>query len=95
MAGTRIVFRSLTEGEFCCRSPYRWSHRTSLSALLRSGSNYPLIGHHENRDGVWTVGSRRNTERLPYYACLNVRADRSSDFANMGVPSSLQGVNIG
>ncbi len=73
---------------------YRWSPRSSISALFRYGSNYPLIGYYENLDGVMYVGSSRNDIRLPYYARLDVRADRSYDFTDYRLTLFAQVLNV-
>jgi hypothetical protein len=57
---------------------YRWSGRTSLSARARVGSNFPLPGYFTHLAGEqYTLGTARNTERLPRYARVDVRADRT------------------
>ena len=57
---------------------YRWSARTSVSGRFRYGSNYPLAGYYaKEADGLYGIASIRNAERLPAYARLDVRADRT------------------
>jgi hypothetical protein len=70
---------------------YRISSRTTIGAKFRYGSNYPLIGYlgHASspsntppllggaRPGVYTLSGSRNTLRLPAYARLDIRADRT------------------
>ena len=57
---------------------YRWSGRTSLSARARLGSNFPLPGYYDYADGdIYQLGTARNTERLPRYSRVDVRADRT------------------
>ena len=57
---------------------YRWSGRTSLSARARVGSSFPLPGYFTHLEGEqYTLGTARNTERLPTYARVDVRADRT------------------
>ena len=64
--------------------------RSSLSGRFRLGSNYPLTGYYESRneplilggemfgyDSVYIVAAARNTERLPAYARLDLRLDRT------------------
>jgi outer membrane cobalamin receptor len=75
-----------------CR--YRVSPRTSVSALFRYGSNYPLVGYYAKRDGTWYVGSDRNTQRLPDYARLDLRVDRSYDFAKYRATWFAQILNV-
>ncbi|HSC29166.1 MAG TPA: TonB-dependent receptor, partial [Vicinamibacterales bacterium] len=59
---------------------YRLSGRTNVSAKLRIGSNVPIPGYFEARDGSYYVGETRNTVRLPTYARLDLRADRTFNF---------------
>ena len=69
---------------------YRLSSRTSLSARYRYGSNYPMwgyIGEPSAAPGLGTMvdarpffyplSSERNTQRLPAYSRLDLRADRA------------------
>ena len=57
---------------------YRWSGRTSVSARARLGSNFPLAGYYDHVSGeIYTLGTARNTERLPLYSRVDVRADRT------------------
>jgi hypothetical protein len=41
------------------------------------GSNTPAVGYWEQRDGLEFVGSTRNDLRLPAYARLDLRANRT------------------
>jgi CarboxypepD_reg-like domain len=57
---------------------YRWSGRTSVSARGRLGSNFPLAGYYDRVSGdQYTIGATRNSERLPLYSRVDVRADRT------------------
>jgi hypothetical protein len=65
---------------------YRVSGRTSVSAKLRYGSNYPLLGYlatdaaaplADGQPAFYRLTSSRNASRLPSYARFDVRADRS------------------
>jgi hypothetical protein len=58
---------------------YRWSPVTSVSVRFRYGSNYPLVGYFEDRDGDLYIGTFRNDLRVPVYSRLDVRANRSFD----------------
>src|SRR4029453_3882711 len=53
------------------------SPRTRVSLTLRVGSGFPLPGYFEGRrDGLY-AGTARNSVRLPSYARLDLRADRT------------------
>ena len=57
---------------------YTHSDRTNVVTKLRMGSNFPIPGYYVRRaDGTFFVGAERNTERLPLYARLDVRANRT------------------
>jgi hypothetical protein len=56
---------------------YRLTNRFSLAGKLRVGSNTPLVGYWTQRNGAYFVGGTRNTLRLPAYARLDVRANRT------------------
>jgi outer membrane receptor for ferrienterochelin and colicin len=57
---------------------YRISDRMSANARFRYGSNRPLLGYYERQsEGQFVVGTSRNTVRVPAYARLDVRADRT------------------
>ena len=59
---------------------YAISHRTSVGATFRAGSNFPIPAHLAARDGRLFAGSSRNQVRLPVYARLDVRADRAFEY---------------
>jgi len=61
---------------------YRASDRTHVGTTFRVGSGFPIAAYVTARDGVLRVAARRNEARLPPYARLDVRADRS--FAALG-----------
>jgi hypothetical protein len=70
---------------------YRLSSRTTLGAKFRYGSNYPLVGYigeqpfspdspplfGGERPLFYGLAESRNTLRLPAYARLDIRADRT------------------
>jgi hypothetical protein len=70
---------------------YRLTDRASLGAKFRYGSNYPRIGYFDTQSFASNapplfggdmpvfvaLGDQRNTLRLPAYARLDVRADRT------------------
>ena len=56
---------------------YRWSGRTSLSARMRYGSNFPIAGYIQEVPDGYALSQRRNGARLPAYSRLDLRADRT------------------
>jgi hypothetical protein len=56
---------------------YRFNDRTSAAVKLRTGSNYPITGYIERHGGDYYLGAVRNVTRLPVYARLDVRANRT------------------
>ena len=70
---------------------YRLSNRTTIGAKFRYGSNYPLVGYIQEqaistqapplfgggRPVFFGLAHERNTLRLPAYARLDLRADRT------------------
>ena len=55
---------------------YRSSSRLGLSARFRYGSNFPLQGYFDEVDGGY-ASADKNRKRLPAYARLDLRAERS------------------
>jgi hypothetical protein len=55
----------------------RISYRTALSAKLRIGSNFPIVGYFEGTPEALRLSAGRNGVRLPFYARLDVRANRT------------------
>src|SRR6185295_8298617 len=58
----------------------RLSYRTAISAKLRIGSNFPLVGYFEGTLDDLHLGSERNQVRLPTYVRLDIRANRTFTF---------------
>ena len=56
---------------------YRKSDRVSISAKVRAGSNVPAPGYYSEHDGTYFVSDVRNTERLPVYSRVDLRANRT------------------
>jgi hypothetical protein len=53
------------------------SDRMSGSAKLRAGSNTPAPGYFAERNGTYVISTERNALRLPTYARLDLRANRT------------------
>jgi hypothetical protein len=91
---------------FSAYSVYRLSSRASVSAKFRYGSNYPLRGYIEQTTSVgpglfgggglrfYTLGTSRNTLRLPGYARLDARADRTFSLAGTRLTAFVEVVNV-
>jgi len=58
----------------------RLSYRTAVSLKLRMGSNFPLVGYFQGTPDALKLGSERNQVRLPTYARLDIRANRTYTF---------------
>jgi hypothetical protein len=56
---------------------YRRSSKLGLSARLRYGSNFPITGYFDEVGNVYYIGRDRNATRLPDYARVDLRADRT------------------
>jgi len=55
----------------------RLSPRATVEVDYRASTNVPIAGYLVDRDGVLFVGDRRNDVRLPNYARLDARAQRT------------------
>src|SRR6185295_3834959 len=60
----------------------RLSYRTTVSAKFRVGSNFPLVGYFAGTTDpdALTLSTMRNQVRLPVYARLDIRANRTFTF---------------
>ena len=56
---------------------YRSSSQLGLSARFRYGSNFPVSGYFQPRGEDYFIGPAKNEVRLPTYARLDLRADRT------------------
>jgi hypothetical protein len=56
---------------------YRITDRSSVGARFRAGSNFPVAGYWDALSDGFTVSNQRNTLRIPPYARLDVRANRT------------------
>ena len=59
----------------------RLSYRMTISAKLRVGSNFPLVGYFEERPEGAVAGLGTQRVRLPVYARLDLRANRTFTFS--------------
>jgi hypothetical protein len=72
---------------------YRWSGRTSLSARMRYGSNFPIPGYVEKDAAGYVMSDQRNGARLPEYARLDLRADRTFTYRKSRLTLFMEVVN--
>ncbi len=73
---------------------YRLSDRTSLTGKLRLGSNFPVPGYYVERDGEYFVSDRKNDVRLPVYARLDVRANRTFNWSRKRLTLFAEVMNV-
>jgi hypothetical protein len=72
---------------------YRWSGRTSLSARLRYGSNFPIQGYVGEDASGYVLTDQRNGLRLPAYSRLDLRADRTFTYRKSRLTVFMELVN--
>jgi outer membrane receptor for ferrienterochelin and colicin len=72
---------------------YRWGGRTSLSARMRYGSNFPIQGYIGEDSFGYVLSSQRNGLRLPAYSRLDLRADRAFTYRKSRLTLFLEVVN--
>ena len=72
---------------------YRWSGRTSLSARFRYGSNFPIVGYVAEDQAGYVLSAERNRTRLPEYARLDFRADRTFTYRKSRLTLFLEVIN--
>jgi len=59
---------------------HRISYRTAVSLKLRVGSNFPIAGYFSGTPESLVLATDRNRVRLPVYARLDLRANRTFTF---------------
>jgi hypothetical protein len=73
---------------------YRLSPRTSLGAKLRIGSNFPAPGYFTEIDGRPFLSSRRNELRLPSFARLDLRVNRTFTWSTRRLTLFAEVINV-
>lgn len=73
---------------------YRFSHRFSGSAILRMGSNFPIPGYYRQEGDRYFVSDVRNRLRLPSYARLDLRANRTFDWPRRRLTLFIEVLNV-
>lgn len=72
---------------------YRWGGRTSLSARMRYGSNFPIAGYIGQDANGYVLSAQRNGIRLPAYSRLDLRADRAFTYRKSRLTLFMEVVN--
>jgi outer membrane receptor protein involved in Fe transport len=75
---------------------YRHSDRTSFVVKLRIGSNFPIPGYYATVPGTdrYTLTDQRNTERLPAYSRLDLRANRAFTWSKRRLTLFAEVINV-
>jgi Carboxypeptidase regulatory-like domain len=73
---------------------YRHSDRMNFVAKLRFGSNFPIPGYYAESDGAFFLTDVRNTERLPVYARLDLRANRAFTWSRRRLTLFAEVINV-
>ncbi|MEO5894224.1 MAG: TonB-dependent receptor [Vicinamibacterales bacterium] len=64
---------------------FRIGHRTSIGGVLRAASGIPIPGYFSSSQGRLIVGDHRNDVRLPAYARVDARVQRTFFSSRYGV----------
>ena len=73
---------------------YRVSERTSVSAKVRTGTNVPAPGYYAQEGSDYFVSSSRNALRLPTYARVDVRANRTFNWSRKRLTLFAEVINL-
>jgi hypothetical protein len=73
---------------------YRVSDRTSVSAKARVGTNVPAPGYYTKEGSDYFLTTSRNTLRLPTYSRVDVRANRTFNWAHKRLTLFAEVINL-
>jgi hypothetical protein len=73
---------------------YRVSRRFTVGAKYRMGTNFPIPGYYSQQGPQYFVSDRRNELRLPSYARLDLRADRTFDWSRKRLTVFVEVINL-
>jgi hypothetical protein len=73
---------------------YRLSPRMSVSSKLRIGSNFPAPGYYTESDGKYFIGEARNEVRLPSFARLDLRVNRTFSWSTRRLTLFAEVINV-
>jgi hypothetical protein len=68
--------------------------KTRLGLIFRGGTNVPIRGYLETRGDALFAGPERNRVRLPAYARLDVRAERTFDVGKRRLSVFVDALNV-
>ena len=73
---------------------YRVSSKFSLAGKLRAATNVPAVGYWEEREGAYYVSTTRNELRLPPYARLDLRLNRTFNRPSSRITLFVEFMNV-
>lgn len=73
---------------------YRFSHKFSVSAKYRTGTNFPIPGYYAQTGDRYFLSEQRNALRLPSYARLDLRANRTFDWSRSRLTLFAEVLNV-
>ncbi len=73
---------------------YRLTPGLSLTGKLRVGSNFPAPGYYRAADGRYYLSDVRNEVRLPSYARLDLRANRTFEWSRRRLTLFAEVINL-
>ena len=73
---------------------FRLGHQTSIGGVLRAASGIPIPGYFSGSLGRLTVGNHRNDVRLPAYARVDARVQRTFLSSRSGVTVFGEVLNV-
>lgn len=73
---------------------YRFSHKFSVSAKYRTGTNFPVPGYYAQSGTRYFLSEERNVLRLPSYARLDLRANRTFDWSRSRLTLFAEVLNV-
>ncbi|HXT68902.1 MAG TPA: TonB-dependent receptor [Vicinamibacterales bacterium] len=72
----------------------RLSYRFAVSGKLRLGSNFPIVGYFSGTTESMKLAALRNQVRLPFYARLDLRANRTFTFQRSRLTLFAEVMNV-
>lgn len=73
---------------------YRFTPATGMSVRFRYGSNFPVAGYYEKTGDNYYITNRKNLERLPAYARLDIRANHTFNLFRQRVTLFAEVINV-